>query len=149
MVMSKSLNLVLGSLGITLASIVLLPNLAFAGIPSGSYRRSCANYYIDSNGSLQAMCKDRGGNWQPTSLDNASSCRIAENINGQLQCRILRGIPRGSYLNSCANARINGNTLSADCKDQNGNWQSTSLDNFNQCPRGSISNLNGNLTCPF
>jgi len=149
--MSKSLNLVFVSLGITLASIVLLPNLAFARHhgPGGTYKRSCTNIYTDGNGSLQAMCKNSHGNWQPASLENASSCASAENIDGHLQCRRHRDIPVGSYLQSCTNRRVDGDTLYATCKDQNRHWQTTSLNNFRQCPQGSISNLNGHLTCPF
>jgi len=54
-------------------------------------------------------------------------------------------VPQGSYQKSCKNIEVNHDTLKARCKDMNGHWVNTSLDNFNQC--NGINNVNGQLQC--
>jgi hypothetical protein len=61
------------------------------------------------------------------------------------------GVPDGSYLNSCRNARIEGNywggagTLAADCRNDSGRYVSTLLE-YSRC-NNDIYNDNGRLRC--
>lgn len=57
-----------------------------------------------------------------------------------------QGVPSGSYQQTCTNARMNGETLSATCKTFSGATNSTSLPFANSCV-GVISNVDGNLAC--
>ena len=56
------------------------------------------------------------------------------------------GLPSGGYAQTCQDIRINGNTLEARCQTRDGNWNQTSLQNFNQCT-SQIENDNGRLVC--
>jgi len=61
-----------------------------------------------------------------------------------------RQLPPGSYMNSCMNARVNGNVLMANCSTPNGTRVVSSI-NVRQCAlRGAtdIVNRNGYLACP-
>jgi len=56
-------------------------------------------------------------------------------------------LPAGSYQQTCKNSNASGGTLTAQCKDNNQNYQPTSaLTNYQQCI-GDIQNLNGQLQC--
>lgn len=57
-----------------------------------------------------------------------------------------RRIPRGDYVQTCRNIHIEGDRLTAECQERDGDWRRTSLDDFQRC-RGEIVNINGNLTC--
>jgi len=54
--------------------------------------------------------------------------------------------PDGSYQQSCRNFAASRGVLSAECKNRNGDWGSTQLDEYRRCS-GDISNNNGQLTC--
>lgn len=54
--------------------------------------------------------------------------------------------PRGSYLASCRNINVAGDTLNALCQNAGGGWMSTSID-LDRCYGRDISNRNGRLTC--
>jgi hypothetical protein len=56
------------------------------------------------------------------------------------------GTPTGGYAQTCQEIRTNGSTLEARCQTRDGNWNPTSLQNFNQCTSG-IENDNGRLVC--
>jgi hypothetical protein len=56
------------------------------------------------------------------------------------------GAPNGSYLQTCQNVQMAGNTLRASCQKRNGKSKNTSLSNPNQC-NGDIQNDNGKLRC--
>ena len=56
-----------------------------------------------------------------------------------------RGIPYGTYQQTCRDIRSNGYTLSARCQRVDGGWHNTSI-NYENC-RGQIINDNGNLRC--
>lgn len=56
-----------------------------------------------------------------------------------------RGLPYGSYQQTCRNIRDNGHRLDATCQKRNGDWRNTSLD-YRNC-RGAIINDNGHLRC--
>ena len=65
-----------------------------------------------------------------------------------LQPAAAQGIPQGSYLQSCSEVRMRGDTLVAYCRrpDGYGNW--TWVNNASRC-RGDIGNHAGWLTCNF
>ncbi len=56
------------------------------------------------------------------------------------------GAPGGNYVQTCRDIRANGDVLEARCQTQNGDWNETSLRNYNQCTSG-IENINGRLDC--
>ena len=53
--------------------------------------------------------------------------------------------PAGSYQLTCRNVVVNGDLLTAECRDRNGNWQTTSLPAISAC--NGIMNNNGQLQC--
>ena len=57
-----------------------------------------------------------------------------------------RNVPAGGYAQTCQDIRTNGTTLEARCQTRDGNWNRTSLPDFNQCT-GGIENDNGRLVC--
>lgn len=54
--------------------------------------------------------------------------------------------PDGSYLGSCRNARVEGDKLHAECRDDAGKWKKTWLQGYIYCA-GDIANENGLLVC--
>ena len=62
----------------------------WAGMPAGSYQRSCRNLSLRGN-NVRAECPDGNGQWHSTQLHNYKKCRgdIA-NQDGQLVCRTDR-----------------------------------------------------------
>jgi len=63
-----------------------------------------------------------------------------------LQSALAQGVPPGSYLRSCGNAYLEGDTLIATCRRMDGHAQQTALPAIRSCI-GDIGNANGNLTC--
>ena len=59
-----------------------------------------------------------------------------------------QGVPPGSYLRSCGEAYLQGDTLIATCRRVDGYAQQTSLPAVRSCV-GDIGNANGNLTCNY
>jgi hypothetical protein len=59
-----------------------------------------------------------------------------------------QGVPRGSYLRSCQDIRVRGDTLLAVCRTVDGYSQRTSLPQVSRCV-GDIGNNNGNLQCSY
>lgn len=59
-----------------------------------------------------------------------------------------QGVPPGSYLRSCGNAYLQGDTLIATCRRMDGYPRQTSLPAVQRCV-GDIGNANGNLTCNY
>ncbi|HEX2330515.1 MAG TPA: CVNH domain-containing protein [Candidatus Angelobacter sp.] len=57
-----------------------------------------------------------------------------------------QGLPQGTYLQTCNNASVNGETLLASCQDANGNWVAAQLPGYQTC-RGDVVNDNGTLRC--
>lgn len=126
--------------------------------PSGSYRHTCAvSSFRDSV--LAAYCSPENGGYQGSSQIDVRACGAEVfNRDGGLQCYTRQGwgsgraIPRGSYIDSCKNVFVAGDqrSISAQCKDNNGNYRSTKV-STNSCPRGAgggLDNNNGNLVCP-
>jgi hypothetical protein len=59
-----------------------------------------------------------------------------------------QGVPRGSYLRSCQDIGVRGDTLFAVCRTVDGYSQRTSLPQVSRCV-GDIGNNNGNLQCNY
>ena len=57
-----------------------------------------------------------------------------------------QGVPQGSYLQSCGNVAIEGDTLVANCRAADGRERRTALNAVRSCV-GDIGNNNGNLQC--
>lgn len=139
-------SLIAGSIGLTLP--------AEAKAPSGSYQETCRNIHYRNLGTpkarLNADCQRRDGSWNPSKLD-VSKCRgDIGNDNGKLVCASGGGgskakLPRGSWSDSCRNARMVGDRLIADCKRRDGGW-TTSAIRADKC-RKNVANDNGRLVC--
>ena len=137
-----------------IAGILSFGGAAYADvIPRGSYQQSCSDFYTDGT-TLSATCQRRYGDDNFTTLRNYNDCEgdIA-NVDGRLKCVDDQNdnhdgdwLPRGSYRDTCRNADVEGNTLEAECRDQNGRWRYTELQSFRSC-RGDIANFNGMLRC--
>jgi len=54
--------------------------------------------------------------------------------------------PRGSFVRTCRDIRMEGNTLRASCQKNDSRWRDTSLRNGNAC-QGQVINDNGHLRC--
>jgi hypothetical protein len=111
--------------------------------PAGSYKQTCPNRTVNNDNSIAAECRyDGGTRW--TRLPGVNQCKgDISNKNGNLYCD--RGLPAGSYIESCDNMDFNGSRIDANCRVGN-NWPRTSL-LIGKCKAGTISNNNGNLTC--
>lgn len=59
------------------------------------------------------------------------------------QSGVRVGPPPGSYLRSCRDLRVDGNTLYASCRTKDGNWRNTSLYFYN-CTGDDLENNMGN-----
>lgn len=119
--------------------------------PSGSYTQSCNVAWVSGAGStlaLNAECKTVAGNSLVAQLVNYDQCigDIA-NYDGVLACNLGGQPPSGSYSQSCRFTWLNGSTLNAECKTLAGAWRPTALPDVNQCPSGSVTNLDGILAC--
>ena len=158
---------------ISLAFVLGAVNLATAdaqNMPGGSYTSSCQN--IRMNGDMiTARCTAPNGAMIRSSTSAFCRGDIANN-NGYLVCNgggnmgrgnmgrgnmgggymghrpgMGRGLPQGSYLASCTNARMDGRMLMAVCPEPNGARVETSL-NTQYCRGGAdIANRNGYLNC--
>lgn len=122
--------------------------------PTGSYQQSCKSIRMRGD-TLSAKCKNTAGHWVRTSLSDADRCTgDITNIDGQLSCGGYghperdadRGLPQGSYTQTCNRVHIEGNSLRAVCQNSNGQFQDTSLDDFQRCT-GDITNVEGQLKC--
>jgi hypothetical protein len=113
--------------------------------PPGPYNESCQS--IEMKGStLHAKCQTAEGKWVDAKLDKATQCSDGVvNLNGILSCQAGL-LPPGSYVPTCADVRMEGTTLKANCKDNKEKLTATELKNANQC-KGDIANNNGSLKC--
>src|SRR5215469_4423291 len=125
-----------------------------AQIPSGTYQQSCKNIKMRQD-TLQAKCKNTLGHWVKTSLNDVDRCTgDITNIDGQLTCGGYghpekdseRGLPPGSYTQTCNRVHVDGDTLRALCQTSGGQWVDTFLNDFKRCT-GDITNIEGRLTC--
>jgi hypothetical protein len=154
---------------IALLAVALWPLPAQAqNLPSGSYQSSCQNIDADWK-RLSAVCRKRNGQWNYSTLEDYRRCHgdIA-NFNGRLTCvggddgygdgdyhdgdhndggyNDADWTPRGSYQQSCRQIDVDRKTLRAECRDRDGRWRYTELQDYSLC-RGDITNMNGILRC--
>ena len=54
--------------------------------------------------------------------------------------------PRGSYRETCRDIRVDGDDLQARCRERDGDWRRSELENYSEC-RGDIFNDDGRLKC--
>jgi len=119
----------------------------------GSFRNSCRDFAVDSNGTLMATCQAENGGWRRTSLSSRQcSGYRAGNRDGNLFCESDDGGSSasrwdGSFRNSCRDFAVDSyGTLTATCQTANGNWRRTSLSS-RQCSGYRAGNRDGNLFC--
>lgn len=141
------------------------------GVPDGSYLDTCRDARMRGD-TLSATCEARNGRAAQSSLRNAMDCSgDIENINGRLTCNgrgggggFYRGerfgssrdddgrygssegrVPNGSYLRSCTDVSVSGDTLYATCRTGGGGMVQSELRGFQRYQGGDISNCNGTL----
>jgi hypothetical protein len=129
---------------IVAVAAILGAGAAHAQTPSGSYAQSCSNIQVSGN-VLHAKCRTMAGGLVDTQLSLPCSGSI-DNINGNLTCTgaPAAGVPPGSYLQSCGDARVQNSVLYANCRRANQTVAQASL--ALPC-NGKIDNLNGVLSC--
>lgn len=108
-------------------------------VPNGSYKATCRDIAVERN-NLYATCKTATGKWKQTALAHGQCKTDIYNSNGNLACNL----PFGSYQRSCQNARVEGDTLIAQCKNRSGRLINTSISA--KCGK-DIANIDGNLRC--
>lgn len=59
-----------------------------------------------------------------------------------------QGVPQGTYLRSCSNIGVQGDSLTATCRRSDGREQRTTLSGVRRCV-GDIGNSNGVLQCTY
>jgi len=64
------------------------------------------------------------------------------------QSASAQNVPPGSYLRSCGEVYVRGDTLVATCRRADGNAERTSLRAVEGCV-GDMGNMNGRLTCSY
>src|ERR1700743_1187601 len=127
---------------------------------AGPYTQTCKDIKTH-DGVLEARCQVNGGDWHRTSLTDYASCHgQITNDGGELHCvasgyvgdrypvasNSTRGLPVGSYTQSCDKVRVHGDDLEAHCLTHDGDSRDTKLDNFQSC-KSEIINDNGHLRC--
>jgi hypothetical protein len=145
---------------------------AGAGMPSGSWQRTCRTPHL-SESVLTANCQRRDGAYHYSALD-LQSCEggAVGNDNGRLVCETGGqaggntggdqgggntggdnaagnaggGLPAGSWQQSCTNPQLNGSVLTASCQRQDGGSRFSALD-IRTCPGGRVGNFEGSLAC--
>lgn len=114
--------------------------------PSGSYRGSCDDYWLEG-ARLHAHCGTRDGNFIFSALQDYQVCTSdIWNSDGNLRCNRGGEPPGGSYQASCDDFWVEGNTLFARCATRGGQSLRTQLGEFNSCI-SDIRNIDGNLQC--
>ena len=106
--------------------------------------QDCRNIHV-RQGTLVGECRQDDGRWRLMRLENVEECRGKQAREDNLAC-LDRGIPRGSYLESCRDVEVRGDDLRATCRRKGGNWRTTKLENFGSC-EGEIRNRDGRLSC--
>ncbi|MBU4566441.1 MAG: CVNH domain-containing protein [Desulfarculus sp.] len=118
-------------------------------LPPGSYRNSCKDCYVD-NGWLYCRCKNGRDGRNDTRIHYTRCNGDIANVDGWLTCGGQGGggyhrMPGGSWRDSCRNGRVQGNELTAECRNGNGKWVQSWI-SLNKCP-GNLSNMDGRLVC--
>jgi CVNH domain len=125
------------------------------GIPNGSYTQSCQDIHV-SGDDLKARCQTADGNWHDAKLDDYQKCRgDVVNENGKLRCVNGEhgpgypgsvGVVGTPYTETCKDIKSHGDELAARCKNNNGDYQNTSIHDYRKC-HGQIVNQDGALRC--
>ena len=119
---------------------------AQGGIPPGSYHDTCKGIALNGD-TLDAQCKSNAGHWHHTSLHAFERCSgDITNVDGNLRCQKGGPPPAGSYTQTCKDIRMRFNTLFARCKNADGRWVDSSLNEFSRCA-DDIANVAGQLRC--
>ena len=109
----------------------------------GTFTQTCYGWSV-SNSVLTAHCKTMDQRIITTQLFSVSSCRgDIWNYDGHLMCNPGKD---GSYLQTCSEARLNRDNLSALCRKKDGSFLRSELGRVNSC-RGDLSNNDGRLEC--
>jgi CVNH domain len=117
----------------------------------GSFKQSCRDFSVNSDGTLTATCQARNGTWRPSSLARVNcTTNRAENDDGHLVCESQRvGLNRweGSFEQTCRDIYMDASgTLTATCQSTNGEWNPTRL-SARDCGSYTAANRNGQLVC--
>jgi hypothetical protein len=87
--------------------------------PSGSYRDSCEDIWVEA-GNLHAKCKDMHGNTHDTALNDFAQCIDPPwNYDGNLRCNKGDIPPLGPYHNHCDDIWVEYGNLHARCGSYN------------------------------
>jgi hypothetical protein len=125
---------------------------------ANGYLRCNGNRYMNGNGGMMngnggymngngGMMNGNGGNMNGGYDRNGNGGMMNGNQN-EMGRRGMNGrIPNGSYLQSCTNARMNGNMLFAVCSSPDGRRIETSINTQYCRSNADISNRNGYLDC--
>ena len=86
--MFKIINRLFQITGSIAFAFLQVPSPSYAGnLPRGSYIQTCVNVYMDYEGDLNAVCRNRRGDLIHTYLPNPFSCSNGvDNVDGRLQC---------------------------------------------------------------
>ena len=117
----------------------------------GSFKQSCRDFSVNSDGTLTATCQAKNGAWRETSLARVNcTTNRAENDDGHLVCESQRtGMNRweGSFEQTCRDIYMDASgTLTATCQTTNGEWNPTRLA-ARDCGSYTAANRNGQLVC--
>jgi hypothetical protein len=131
--------------GLVLLTVVFPSTASAQTTPPGPYNETCQNIQMKGS-TLHAKCQTADGKLVDAKLNNADKCSDGViNLNGILSCQAGL-IPPGSYVQGCADVRLEVTTLKANCKNNKDTLVATELKNANQC-KGDIANQNGALKC--
>lgn len=157
--------------------VCLSPKEGASILPGGTWLSTCnSSKATFSGGVLKAFCNNPGSvGGVNASLDYANNCKpnsLVKFSNGELMCDMggsssggfnpnpnnggfnptpnnTDNLPSGSWISSCdvRGATMRGTILIADCKNNQGKYNSAALD-LKSCGNNvSVSNSNGSLTC--
>jgi hypothetical protein len=108
-------------------------------LPPGSYTQSCT--HITMRGRRSSSQYGNGNGYGYGSSNGGRYGRYRNRYGNNA------ALPQGSYQQSCTNAQMNGNTLSASCLTPNGQRVYSRL-NVNRCNGSTdIRNIKGYLRC--
>lgn len=120
----------------------------------GDWNGSCRDADVRGN-MLTAVCRGRDGGWNRTSIRYTDCPReMVANQNGRLVCSVGGGgggggpsqrVP-GDWDQSCREADVRGNVLTAVCRTTGGDWRRSSI-RYAECPGNRVRNENGWLVC--
>ena len=120
-------------------------------LPTGSYSKVCSGCTL-SGDVMTCFCNNENGFSRRATLNYRYCNSPVSFYNGTLMCGepaprpvIVRTLPSGSYSQTCSACTISGDTLSCNCRNEDGFSRYTSI-NTRHCYH-PVSNQNGRLTC--